>query len=135
MAQIEEFVLQENFPEWEIHKILHKKVVDRISQGWEYLNKKEYSKVEELLSAIFSEYEKDGEALFLDARLFWLKTSSAEEGIKRAEKNLFLVSTGDKAGRSKLHNLIGCALNETGKWEEAIPSFQEAERLSPQESI
>lgn len=58
------------FPELEIHKILHKKVVDRIAQGWEYLNKKEYSKVEELLSAIFSEYEKDGEALFLDAKLF-----------------------------------------------------------------
>ncbi|EMO54957.1 hypothetical protein LEP1GSC172_3489 [Leptospira noguchii] len=54
----------------EIHKILHKKVADRIAQGWESLNKKEYSKVEELLSAIFSEYEKDGEALFLDAKLF-----------------------------------------------------------------
>ncbi len=88
-----------------------------------------------MFGSIFADYEHDAEALFLEARFFWLRSDSPEEGMKRAEKNLLLAAKGDLVGRSRLHNLIGCALDEMGKWEEAIPSFQEAERLSPQESI
>lgn len=114
LTQIEEFILSAplgEFSEQEIHEIRHKKIVDRLTQGWEYLKKKEYSKVEELLNSIFAAYEKDGEALFLDARLFWLKSGSAEEGMKRTEKNLLLASNGDRLGRGRLHNLISCALD------------------------
>ncbi|EMN71645.1 tetratricopeptide repeat protein [Leptospira interrogans serovar Bataviae str. UI 08561] len=138
LTQIEKFILSAplgEFSEQEIHEIRHKKIVDRLTQGWEYLKKKEYSKVQELLNSIFAAYEKDGEALFLDARLLWLKSGSAEEGMKRAEKNLLLASNGDRLGRGRLHNLIGCALDELGKWEEALLSFQKAEELSLQDSI
>ncbi|RHX87236.1 tetratricopeptide repeat protein [Leptospira stimsonii] len=138
VIQIHEFVLSSTdgfFSEQDIHKIRHQKIVDRLVQGWELIKKKEYSKVEEMLSSIFSEYPEDAEALFLDARLHWLKSGSPKEGMKRAEKNLLLAASGDSAGRSRLYNLIGCALDETGKLEESIQFFQKAEKLSPEESI
>lgn len=138
IAEIDKLVLAASsgeFSEEDVHSVRHKKIVDRLVQGWEYLKKKEYSKVEELLSSIFSDYERDAEALFLDARLFWLKSGSPEEGMKRAEKNLLLATKGDLAGRSRLHNLIGCALDEMGKWKEAVEPFKKAEELSPKESI
>ncbi|MBM9501664.1 hypothetical protein JWG44_15525 [Leptospira sp. 201903071] len=135
---IHEFVLSSPdgiFSGQDIHKIRHQKIIDRLAQGWEHIKKKEYSKVEELLVSIFSDYPEDAEALFLDARLIWLKYGSPEEGIKRAEKNLLKAAPGDHTGRSRLHNLIGCALDEIKRPEEAIQSFQKAEKLSPQESV
>nr|WP_244947478.1 tetratricopeptide repeat protein [Leptospira weilii] len=123
------------YSEEEIHTIRHKKVFDRLAKGWDHLKKKEYTKTEELLRSIFSDYTEDAEALFLDARLHWLKTESLEEGIKRAEKNLLAAAKGDLPGRGRLHNLIGCALYEIGKLEEAIPAFRKAEELCPEDCI
>ncbi|OMI18148.1 hypothetical protein BUQ74_06405 [Leptospira weilii serovar Heyan] len=123
------------YSEEEIHTIRHKKVFDRLAKGWNHLKKKEYTKTEELLRSIFSDYAEDAEALFLDARLHWLKTESPEEGIKRAEKNLLAAAKGDLPGRGRLHNLIGCALDEIGKLEEAIPAFRKAEELCPEDCI
>ncbi|EMN42473.1 tetratricopeptide repeat protein [Leptospira weilii str. LNT 1234] len=123
------------YSEEEIHTIRHKKVFDRLAKGWDHLKKKEYTKTEELLRSIFSDYTEDAEALFLDARLHWLKTESPEEGIKRAEKNLLAAAKGDLPGRGRLHNLIGCALDEIGKLEEAIPAFRKAEELCPEDCI
>nr|WP_061218715.1 tetratricopeptide repeat protein [Leptospira weilii] len=123
------------YSEEEIHTIRHKKVFDRLAKGWDHLKKKEYTKTEELLRSIFSDYAEDTEALFLDARLHWLKTESPEEGIKRAEKNLLAAAKGDLPGRGRLHNLIGCALYEIGKLEEAIPAFRKAEELCPEDCI
>ncbi|MDV6234546.1 hypothetical protein CH379_002755 [Leptospira ellisii] len=119
----------------DVHKVRHKRIVDRLIQGWEHLKKREYTETEELLRSIFSDYSGDAEALFLDARLHWMKTGSPEEGMKRAEKNLLTAAEGDLEGRGRLHNLIGCALDEIGKWEESIPSFRKAEELCPQESM
>ncbi|RHX94442.1 hypothetical protein DLM76_10210 [Leptospira yasudae] len=123
------------YSEEQVHSIRHKKVIDRLAKGWEHLKKKEYAQTEELLRSVFSDYAEDAEALFLDARLHWLKTGSPEEGIGRAEKNLLTAAKGDPAGRGRLHNLIGCALDEIGKLEESIPAFRKAEELCPQESM
>ncbi|EQA71332.1 tetratricopeptide repeat protein [Leptospira noguchii] len=138
ISQIDEIVLSVasgEFSDQDVHISRHKKVADRIAQGWEYLRKKKYSKVEELLGSIFADYEHDAEALFLEARFFWLRSDSPEEGMKRAEKNLLLAAKGDLVGRSRLHNLIGCALDEMGKLKEAIEPFKKAEELSPKDSI
>ncbi|MBM9577442.1 hypothetical protein JWG45_09780 [Leptospira sp. 201903070] len=138
IIQIDNFILSMpsgTFSDREIHNSRHKKIVERLVQGWEFLKKKEYSKTEELLTSIFLDYPGNAEALFLDARLHWLKSGSPEEGMKRAEKNLPIAAVGDHAGRSRLHNLVGCALDEMGRWEESIRSFQDAEKLSPEESI
>ncbi|EKS01730.1 tetratricopeptide repeat protein [Leptospira mayottensis 200901122] len=123
------------YSEEEVHTIRHKDVVYRLTKGWEHLKKKEYTKTEELLCSVFSDYAEDAEALFLDARLYWLKTGSPEEGIKRAETNLQTAAKGDLAGRGRLHNLIGCALDEIGKLEESISAFRKAEDICPQESM
>ncbi|AOP33346.1 hypothetical protein A0128_05500 [Leptospira tipperaryensis] len=138
IIQIDNFILSMpsgTFSDREIHKSRHKKIVERLVQGWELIKKKEYSKVEEILASIFLDYPGDAEAHFLDARLHWLKSGSPEEGMKRAEKNLLIAAVVDHAGRSRLHNLVGCALDEMGRWEESIRSFQDAEKLSPEESI
>ncbi|TGK31757.1 hypothetical protein EHQ12_14795 [Leptospira gomenensis] len=125
----------ENYSKEEVHSIRHKKVVDRLVKGWEHLKKKEYTQTEELLRSIFSEYAEDAEALFLDARLHWLKTGSPEEGIKRAEKNLLTAAEGDFAGRGRLYNLVGCALDEMGKLKQSLDAFGKAAELCPRESM
>ncbi|PJZ57775.1 IS66 family insertion sequence element accessory protein TnpA [Leptospira barantonii] len=125
----------ESYSESEIHEVRHRRVSDRISKGWEHLRKKEYSKTEECLASVLGEYPENGEALFLDARLVWIRSGSVEEGWKRATENLSKVNRADSSGIGKLHNCIGCALDEIGKFSEAIESFRLAEESDPKESI
>lgn len=137
IVAIEDRILSasESYPTTEVHEVRHRRVADRIAKGWEHLRKKEYSKTEEWVASVLAEYPENGEALFLDARLVWIRSGSVEEGWKRATENLSKVAPVDVSGIGKLHNCIGCALDEMGKFSEAIESFRRAEESDPKESI
>lgn len=131
LTQIEEFILSTplgEFSEQEIHEIRHKKIVDRLTQGREYLKKKEYSKVEELLNSIFAAYEKDGEALFLDARLFWLKSGSAEEEMKRRKK-FTLSFQWRQIGKKQTSQSNRLRVRRIGKMGKSPPFFSKSGRI------
>ncbi|EMJ94161.1 tetratricopeptide repeat protein [Leptospira alstonii] len=124
-----------SYPAKEIHLVRSKNVADRISKGWEHLKKKEYSKTEEFVRSALADYPEDAQALFLEARLYWLSSGSAETGMNRARENLLKATRFDTAGIGKLYNMIGCALDELGRYEEAIQTFQQAAEIDHQESI
>ncbi|HOX44759.1 MAG TPA: tetratricopeptide repeat protein [Myxococcota bacterium] len=73
----------------------------------------------------------DGQALFLDARLAWLEAGSPEAGLARAEANLERTEQRDEAGRGRLLNLGGCALDALQRWEEARTWFERAYEAHP----
>ncbi|WP_078130461.1 tetratricopeptide repeat protein [Leptospira alexanderi] len=119
----------------ETDQIRSQKVRDRVEQGWEHLRKKEYTQAEELVRSAFSEYPEDAEASYLDARLCWLSFGSAEAGFQRSQENLKRAAKFNSFAISNLYNLIGCALDELSRYQEAIQPFEKAAKIRSNEPI
>ncbi|MDI7204116.1 tetratricopeptide repeat protein [Leptospira santarosai] len=117
------------------HQIRSENVLDRVKQGWEHIQKQEYSLAEELVRSALAEYPQDAQALFLDARLCWLSSGSIEAGIQRAQENLTKATKFDSRPIAQLHNLIGCGFDLLARNKEAVQVFEQAVKVNPKEPI
>ncbi|MDL5246691.1 tetratricopeptide repeat protein [Leptospira weilii] len=123
------------YSENEIHQVRSQNVMDRVVKGWEHIKKKEYSQAEELVRSALADYPEDAQALFLDARLYWLSSNSPEAGIERARENLKIASRFDHYGVASLYNLLGCGLGELSRYDESRIAFEQAVETNPQDPM
>ncbi|MCB1306086.1 MAG: tetratricopeptide repeat protein, partial [Leptospiraceae bacterium] len=75
---------------------------------------------------------RDGQVLFLDARLRW-RMESIDACIAKLDS--YIEQATDDTGKARLLNLYGCALDEQKRYQESLPYFERAYQLQPEESM
>ena len=98
----------------------------RVVRGFKLGREGKFEEARAQADAALKEDPRDGQVLFLDARLTWLEDESPMAGIEQAMKNLGKVGSHDNAGQGRLLNLIGCAYDEMKRYDDAVIWFEKA---------
>lgn len=105
--------------------IVAKMAVSELARGWELLKAEKLAEAREVANRLLAMKREDGQIGFFDARLRWKETKRPQAAIDAAQAYLKDLAH-DPAGRGRLNNLIGCALDELGRVAEALPYFEQA---------
>ncbi|ULH27550.1 hypothetical protein [Leptospira weilii] len=106
-----------------------------VQRGFALAKEKEFTAAREMTDSVLALDPTEGQALFLEARLAWLENGSAEKGIEQAKLNLEKVDRKDSLGNGRLLNLVGCALDELKRWDEAVEWFDRAAKAHPEDPM
>lgn len=101
----------------------------RLQTGWSLLKQRKLVEARRIAQAALEDEPNDGQVLFFDTRLVWLE-QSVEASMALIPKHLEKLGD-DPAGRGRLLNLMGCALDSLGRPAEALPWFQKAAQAHP----
>jgi tetratricopeptide (TPR) repeat protein len=104
----------------------------RLQEGWDLLNARDLTAARAIAEQAVADEPTDGQVLYFDARLCWLEHETPEAGIERAKTHLEMLGH-DPLGRGRLLHLIGCAFDELGQVDEALPYFERAAQTRPNE--
>jgi len=114
------------------NSIQDKLVLARVQYGWNLKKEGKLAEARKVADELLEIDPDNGQLLFFDARLHWLETGSPSQGISRAHAYISRVGS-DPAGKGRLFNLIGCALDEDGKVEDAVDYFKKAATEDPRD--
>lgn len=102
--------------------------LSRLQFGWALVKDKRFAQARAVADAAVAESPADGQVRFFDARLAWLEANDPRAALPRIERALELAT--DLAGRARLLNLYGAALDALGQYPAALEWYQRALRES-----
>jgi tetratricopeptide (TPR) repeat protein len=99
--------------------------IAELERGWELLKADKLEEARRIADSLLSMDLDNGQVYFFNARLIWKETKSPLAAIEKSQA--YIKDLGyDPAGRGRLNNLIGCALDELGRFSEALEYFEKA---------
>ncbi len=119
-------------PAKELKKVTKLARLSRLQLGWELLKERRLSEARQFADAALKDDAGDGQVLFFDARLAWLEKDDPQEALRRIPGSL--EKARDGAGRGRLYNLYGAALDALGKPAESIVWFEKGMQADPSET-
>ncbi len=119
-------------PKKDLEKVTKLARLSRLSFGWTLLKARRLGEARQVADAALKDDAKDGQALFFDARLAWLEKDDPQEALHRIPAAL--EKAKDNAGRGRLYNLYGAALDAQAKYGESIVWFEKAMQADPSET-
>lgn len=110
-----------------------KQQYELLDSAWVDFKKGDYQAVEEKCNTILSRKPEVPQVYFLQAHMLWRKEGAAAYLAKIDD---FIEKAGeDKHALSRLYNSKGCVLDELKRYAEALPFFEKAASIDPEEGI
>jgi len=110
-----------------------KQQYELLDSAWVDFKKGDYQEVEEKCNTILSRKPEVPQVYFLQAHMLWRKEGAA--AYMASIDNFIELAGEDKHALSRLYNSKGCVLDEQKHYEEALPYFEKAASIEPEEGI